>query len=428
MRLEVLEVLINMSAQSKEEDGSVQPFHAPIIVHSGQRVRPAEVLGRLLQPGELILFLKKHADGKFEWKTTYNDKQKTLLLNTFSLKQEFLEDARGDRLVLQDMAARRLAASGATAAWSEENVRSTPASKNDLALASSSADNRMQEVGKALEELKIEKEVQPSGLAIPKPCEHENVRGATASTAGASSVGPGDCILSGPSGGPTVTAVQPDRRRGVDNVPGPPPGPPPSPRPVPPPPPPPAPAPAAALVACTANACTATAFHAFLSHDGVPFKRGPPVNCGFTRRVCADDMTADPQNQQPISSFVQFLDATLFKNNMTNWVDPNDYYNGGLQGTFFRLFRNLDIQVIATHSGANRGCVLTCHCCQPPVTVGIHYHKKASEEELQACRNTLFAFFKYPPQPAVQPMVCQADFWQQFVVPPQQPMKEIHNV
>ena len=58
MRLEVLEVLINMSAQSKEEDGSVQPSHAPIIVHSGQRVRPAEVLGRLLQPGELILFLK----------------------------------------------------------------------------------------------------------------------------------------------------------------------------------------------------------------------------------------------------------------------------------------------------------------------------------------------------------------------------------
>jgi hypothetical protein len=76
MRLEVLEVLINMSAQSKEEDGSVQPSHAPIIVHSGQRVRPAEVFGRLLQPGELILFLEKHAEGEFEWETTYNDKQK----------------------------------------------------------------------------------------------------------------------------------------------------------------------------------------------------------------------------------------------------------------------------------------------------------------------------------------------------------------
>ena len=83
--------------------------------------------------------------------------------------QAFLEDARGDRLVLQDMAARRLAASGATAAWSEENVRSTPASKNDPALASSSADNPMQEgLGKALEELKIPNAVQPSGLAIPK--------------------------------------------------------------------------------------------------------------------------------------------------------------------------------------------------------------------------------------------------------------------
>jgi hypothetical protein len=198
MLLEVREVLTNMSAQSKEEEGWVDPSQAPIIWHRGKKVQPARVLGCLLHPRELLPFFNMHSEGTFEWKTHWREKTGHLHLMRFRLKQELLEAARGDRLVLQDMAAPRLAASGATAAWPEENARSTPASENAPAPASSVADNRMQMVRQAIANLenkaKIGKSVQSTinlGTIWEQPPGYKNVRGATASTAGPSSVGPG---------------------------------------------------------------------------------------------------------------------------------------------------------------------------------------------------------------------------------------------
>ena len=159
--------------------------------------------------------------------------------------------------------------------------------------------------------------------------------------------------------------------------------------PPPPPPPPPAPAPSAAIVACTAitayasTAVEALAQHALQSHDGRNFTRGPSASCGFTRRVCPDDIVC-PMHHQPISSFLQFLAATRFKDNMTNWVDLNDYYSGGLKGTIERTFRNFDIQVMGSHSGSNRGCVFTCRCCEPPTSMAFQYWKGADHETMQA--------------------------------------------
>ena len=40
----------------------------------------------------------------------------------------------------------------------------------------------------------------------------------------------------------------------------------------------------------------------------------------------------------PTPSLLQFPEATLFKGNMANWVDLNDYYSGGLKGTIALVF------------------------------------------------------------------------------------------
>jgi hypothetical protein len=159
---------------------------------------------------------------------------------------------------------------------------------------------------------------------------------------------------------------------------------------------------------------SSNSLHSFHSHEGVPFNRGGPALCGFTRRVCPDSNDHDANCFMPISSFLQFLESTLFNTNMHNWVDPRDYYSGGLKGLIERTHANFEIQVMGSKSGSNRGCAITCNCCSPPCSVGFHWWKGVDAVTAQRCRNLLMAYFNYGPQAAEQPMVCQADFFLQY--------------